>query len=489
MKNISNVRVICVFICLFMIFLGAASYIVRIGTRTFISLTGKTNGFTAWLFKDQPTLNNQAENKPSLKMPEIVDWVSMYPFSEETLKKADEIKAAVENAGADCTIKVSNAEKQAVSTEAAAQQVQPQKVITMPSFNIPGKFELERWYNRFFRKEYFSQAMQKIEDKCRWNLMPPSGKSNIVTGAVKMTNGHLCVLSSRRDMTALAESIKSFDRFLKEQNIPFAYVMAPSSIAPDDKIISGHWDFSNQNAEELLQKLGNAGVNTIDLINMLKDDGISYGDAFFVTDHHWRPETGVWATGKIAEWLNKNAGLDCDVSTYKSENYDKKVYHEWFLGSYGRKATLARTKPDDISILFPKKQVQFHYVNPSAPCDRTGGFDVIYHYENIEPKDYYFQNSIGAYLNNKYAAFIDNLDENAKGKVLVVGDSFLILVAPFLAETVKRVEYLSLDYFDGSLESYIKQNGPYDACFVLFYTGDLTDSIDFTSHHDMFDLR
>ena len=88
MKNISNVRVICVFICLFIIFLGAASYIVRIGTRTFISLTGKTNGFTAWLFKDQPTLNNQAENKPSLKMPEIVDWVSMYPFSEETLKKA-----------------------------------------------------------------------------------------------------------------------------------------------------------------------------------------------------------------------------------------------------------------------------------------------------------------------------------------------------------------------------------------------------------------
>ena len=73
--------------------------------------------------------------------------------------------------------------------------------------------------------------------------------------------------------------------------------------------------------------------------------------------------------------------------------------------------------------------------------------------------------------------------------MLVVGDSFLILVAPFLAETVKRVEYLSLDYFDGSLESYIKQNGPYDACFVLFYTGDLTDSIDFTSHHDMFDFR
>ena len=489
MKKLGSVRVVCAFICIFMLFLGAVSYIVRIGTRTFISLTGKTNSFTAWLFKDQPTLNNETENKPGLRMPEIVDWVSMYPFSEESLKKADEIQAAVKNAGSDCTIKLNNAENQPVTAETEQTQGQPQKVITLPSFNIPGKFELERWYNRFFRKELFSQVMQKIEDKWRWNLMPPSGKSNIVTGAVKMSNGHLCVLCARRDMTALAESIKSFDKFLKTENIPFAYIMAPSSIAPDDKLISNHWDFSNQNAAELLQKLESAGVNTIDLINMLKDDGISYSDAFFVTDHHWRPETGVWATAKIAEWLNNNVGLDCDVSKYKIENYDKKVYHEWFLGSYGRKATLARTKPDDISILYPKKPEQFHYVNPSAPCDRTGGFDVIYHYENIEPKDYYAQNSVGAYLNNKYAAFIDNLDENAKGKVLVIGDSFLILVAPFLAQTVKRVEYLSLDYFSGSLEAYIKQNGPYDACFVLFYTGDLTDSLDFTSHQDMFDFR
>ncbi|MBO4728132.1 MAG: hypothetical protein J5631_06925, partial [Spirochaetaceae bacterium] len=140
-------------------------------------------------------------------------------------------------------------------------------------------------------------------------------------------------------------------------------------------------------------------------------------------------------------------------------------------------------------ILFPKKPVQFHYVNPSVPCERTGGFDVIYHYENIESKEFYAQNSVAAYLNNKYAAFIDNLDESTNGKVLVVGDSFLILVAPFLAQSVKRVEYLSLDYFDGSLEAYIKQNGPYDACLVLFYTGDLADRIDFTSHQDMFDFR
>jgi len=489
MKKISCLRMTCAFICLFMLFLGAASYIVRIGTRTFVSLTGKTNDFTAWLFKDQPTLNNEAENKRSLKMPEIIDWVSIYPFSEESLQKADAIKEAVRKSGSECFVKTEKNEKQAAGIDTAKQQVNPQKVITMPSFNIPGKFELERWYNRFFRKEYFSQAMQKIEDTCRWNMMPPSGNSNIVTGAVKMSNGHLCVLGPRRDMTVLAESIKSFDKFLKTQNIPFAYIMAPSSISPEDKLISNHWDFSNQNAEELLKKLESADVNTIDLRSKLIEDGISYGDAFFVTDHHWRPETGVWATGKIAEWLNRNAGLDCDVQLYKSENYDKKVYHEWFLGSYGRKATLARTKPDDISILFPKKPVRFHYVNPAAPCDRTGGFDVIYHYENIEPKDYYYQNSVGAYLNNKYAAFIDNLDENAEGKVLVVGDSFLILVAPFLAQSVKRVEYLSLDYFDGSLESYIKTNGPYDACFVLFYTGDLSDTIDFTTHQDMFDFR
>ena len=483
-----NIRVFCTFICLFMLFLGALSYVVRIGTRTFISLTGKTNSFTAWLFKDQPTLNNQAENKRSIKAPVLIDWISIYPFSEESLKKADEIKKAVKSSGSECFVKVNRSDTQNCGT-VTADQVQPQKVITLPSFNIPGKFELERWYNRFFRKELFSQAMQKIEDKWRWNLMPPTGKSNIVTGAVKMSNNHLCVLSSRRDMTAIAESIKSFDKFLKAENIPFAYVMAPSSISPDDKLSTNHWDFSNQNADELLQRLEDAGVNTIDLRKALKADGISYSDAFFVTDHHWIPDTGVWATGKIADWLNKNAGLSCNTQLFKSENYNRKVYQKWFLGSYGRKATLARTTPDDIAVLTPKEPVQFHYVNPAAPCERTGGFDVILHYENIEPKDYYVQNSIGVYLNDKYAAFIDNLDENAKGKVLLIGDSYLLMVAPFLAQTVKRVEYLTLDYFDGSLEAYIKANGPYDACMVLFYTGDLADTIDFTSHQDQFDFR
>ena len=482
-----NIRVFCTFICLFMLFLGALSYVVRIGTRTFISLTGKTNSFTAWLFKDQPTLNNEPENNRTVKPPAFVDWISMYPFSDESLNKAGEISAAVKNSGSECAVILNKNQTQIQNTETTVPN--SGKVITMPEFKIPGKFELDRWYNRFFRKELFSQAMQKIEDKCRWNLMPPSGKSNIVTSAVKLSNDHLCVLSSRRDMTALAESIKSFAAFLKTQNIPFAYIMAPSVIAPDEKFVSGRWDFSNQNADELLERLESAGVNTIDLRKFLAEDGISYGDAFFITDHHWKPDTGVWATGKIADWLNKNAGLNCDTELYKKENYDRKVYPKWFLGSYGRKATLARTKLDDVDILFPKKPVQFHYVNPSVPCERTGGFDVIYHYENIESKEFYAQNSVAAYLNNKYAAFIDNLDESTNGKVLVVGDSFLILVAPFLAQSVKRVEYLSLDYFDGSLEAYIKQNGPYDACLVLFYTGGLADTIDFTTHRDQFDFR
>ena len=99
-----NIRVFCTFICLFMLFLGALSYVVRIGTRTLISLTGKTNSFTAWLFKDQPTLNNEPENNRTVKPPAFVDWISMYPFSDESLNKAGEISAAVKNSGSECAV-------------------------------------------------------------------------------------------------------------------------------------------------------------------------------------------------------------------------------------------------------------------------------------------------------------------------------------------------------------------------------------------------
>lgn len=490
MKKLNCVQVVCTVFCLFLIFLGAASYVVRIGTRAFISATGKTNSFTAWLFKDQPALNNEENRKHGIIAPVIIDWQSMYSFSEESLAKAQKIEEAVQKNKA-----VLSSEDSAVQTAAlnVENNLKPasntSKVISLPEFKIPGKFEIERWYNRFFRKEMFTFGIQFLEGKANWNLMPPSDNSNVVKGFIKLKSGNLTVLCPHRDMTAIAESIKSFDKFLKEENIPFVYVMAPSVISPDEKNVSNHWDFSNQNADELMTMLETSDVCTIDLRKAFEEDNINYADAFYVTDHHWLPETGVWATEKIASWLNKNVNFNCDINTFKIENYDKTVYPKFYLGTFGKKATLARVKADDFVLLHPKNDVKFHYINPAIPCDKTGDFDIIYHYELFEQDDIYDRNAYAAYLGNKYAAFIDNLDENVSGKVLVVGDSYLLTVVPFLAQTVKRVEYLSMDYFDGSLENYIKKNGPYDACFMLFYTGDLTDKIDFSTHRDMFDFR
>ncbi len=486
MKKLNRVQIVCTIFCLFLIFLGAASYVVRIGTRAVISATGKTNSFTAWLFKDQPTLNNEEDRKHGIIAPVIVDWQSMYPFSEESLAKAQEIENAVSR---NKTPAAEGSGVQAPALNVENNSKPASKVISLPEFKIPGKFEIERWYNRFFRKEMFAFGIQFLEGKANWNLMPPSDRSDVVKGFIKLKSGNLCVIGSRHDMTAIAESIKSFDKFLKNENIPFVYAMAPSVISPDDKTVNNHWDFSNQNADELVLKLEAAGVCTVDLRKAFKEDNINYADVFYVTDHHWLPETGVWATGKIAAWLNENLNFNCDLNAFKIENYNKTVYPKFYLGTFGKKATLARVKADDFVLLHPKNDVKFHYINPAIPCDKTGDFDIIYHYELFEQDDIYDRNAYAAYLGNKYAAFIDNLDENVNGKVLVVGDSYLLTVVPFLAQTVKRVEYLSMDYYDGSLESYIKKNGPYDACIMLFYTGDLTDKIDFSTHRDMFDFR
>lgn len=478
MKNINKVRNFFVICSLIILFLGAFSYIVRLGAKSYVSLKGKGNAFTGWLFKDQPTLNKMQEEEKREFIIYNTDWSEIYPFSG---KPAPKVECAAN--------KTQTAETGKKPQKAEKTKIAPSKVYRMPAVSLKPVQAIERWYGRFFRRAYFAQLMQTVECKAKWNMMPPNKGGNIVTGAVTLPDGHLTIYEKRKNMAPVAKSIESFAGFCKSQKIPFMYVQAPGVISPKNKRINGNWDFSNENADELLEKLTDAGIECFDLRPEVLNDFEKYEDAFFVTDHHWKIETGLWAAGKLAEKFRKNYGIPFNPGYFVEENYDKKVYEKWCLGSYGKKATLGRCTPDDFPLFFPKQQAYFHYTNPYANDDITGGFECIYHYEHLEPKDYYNQHVQETYMHCHGLISIDNLKPEGKGRLLFVGDSYLQMVVPFLAEQADRIDFVSMDYFTGSLESFVKKNGPYDAAIMLFYPGDLQENINFDSHSDHFDFR
>ena len=120
--------------------------------------------------------------------------------------------------------------------------------------------------------------------------------------------------------------------------------------------------------DEFLAGARKAGIDTLDLRARLHHTAGAEGfhALFFRTDQHWKPETGLMASKMIAETLRDDYDMDVDLSHFDLHDYHIDVYHDYFLGSQGKKVTLAKTAPEDISVLKPNFANSLHVTMPEA---------------------------------------------------------------------------------------------------------------------------
>lgn len=295
-------------------------------------------------------------------------------------------------------------------------------------------------------------------------------------GLVTLGEGYFGTRFPRTDMTGVADDIAAFSRFCRTQELALLYVQLPFKIGESDAGVSGVVDFTNQNVDELLASLGAAGVDTFDLRAPLAarqtEAGASWHAAFFQTDHHWLPQTGLWAAQAVAERLNRDAGLELDSSLLDASRFTAVDYADFFLGSQGKKATLAVAQPETFALLYPKDEAELTLCVPSLSIETTGSFDVLYNDAMLGSRDYYNDNPYVAYFYGDAALKrVENRRAPNGVRLLVVQDSFSNVLAPFLALTVAQLDTLDLRYFTGSVETFIRQGG-YDAV-VVAYSADL----------------
>ncbi|MGN1201664.1 MAG: DHHW family protein, partial [Eubacterium sp.] len=253
--------------------------------------------------------------------------------------------------------------------------------------------------------------------------------------------------------------------------------------------ISGELDFANDNADELLNGLSGRNIGVLDLRENIHQAGLNHHELFYVTDHHWKAETGLWAAGEISNYLNEQYDLGIETDLLDITNFTSVLYEDWFLGSLGKKVTLGKTEPEDFSLLYPNFPTQFHYEIPSIGIDTVGDFSVTYNMEAVEPKDYYNKSPYAAYNYGDRAVIkIENQNASSDEKVLIVHDSFADSVIPFMALGTKNIESIDLRYFNGSLEKFIDDSDP-DLVIVMYNAGEISSEIDFTTHTDIFDFR
>ncbi len=269
-----------------------------------------------------------------------------------------------------------------------------------------------------------------------------------------------------------AKQIEEFAQELSQKNIGYIYVQAPHKIEKNNNYISKIYKNSvNDNVDELLNKLKEK-IDYLDLREQITATGWNYLDMFFKTDHHWKPETGIWATGEIIDKLNKDYNFNIDKDLIcNMDNYNKQVLHT-FLGSDGRNVTLANAKLEDISIITPKYKTNFNVNIPDKKFSKTGLFeDTLLNKEKMKFINPYNSIHYAIYLHeNRPLVEIHNENNKDGKKILFINDSFAHVVIPYISLGVEYVSKIDLRVFDGSIKAYIEEYKP-DVVITLLYPG------------------
>ncbi|MDR1249478.1 MAG: hypothetical protein LBK63_09275, partial [Treponema sp.] len=219
-----------------------------------------------------------------------------------------------------------------------------------------------------------------------------------------------------------------------------------------------------------------------------REENLDHHGLFYKTDHHWKAETGLWASAILMNRLNEQHGFAFDVRVANPEQYRYTRYQDWFLGSLGKKVTLAQTPAEDFILIAPLFDTDLSLTIPEINLDIRGTYDILIDHAMLDRKDYYALDPYNAYMygDKQVITVHNNLVRDGK-KILLVKDSFARVVAPFLGLGVEELHILDLRHFNGSIKSYIERQQP--DMVVVMYNPSVIDHDYRPELKKMFDFR
>jgi hypothetical protein len=289
---------------------------------------------------------------------------------------------------------------------------------------------------------------------------------------VKLDNGNVARLYDSIDAMPAAKQITKLFAAQKERNASFLYVLAPTEIPKYENLLpAGYRDFSNKNGDELLALLRENGVPVLDLREEMARDGLRHTEAFFTTDHHWKPETGFWAYTKIMERLARSGATEPVEPHYTAlDCYNVEVYPHAFLGSAGRRTGAYYAGVDDLSIISPKFDTDILLEIPALTVKKQGSFFSIAYNDRAFQHDFFNDDPLGGY-GAGYHSLKRFRNDNAPLdlKVMCIGNSFSNTSLVYLSLAVKALDLLNMQWtVEGDFKTYYADFQP-DICIMLTY--------------------
>lgn len=299
----------------------------------------------------------------------------------------------------------------------------------------------------------------------------------------KLDNGHLTYVVPQMDTTAMAENTVAFRDALAELDIPFGYISTPFKIDPQDKQLPPSIeDYANENADQFLSVLEENDVPTLDLRKLEKEQSLDHYSLYFITDHHWKPETGFWAYTQIVSWLESlDADFAVDPALTDAQNYTFTVYEDVFFGSNGWRVGALYSEMDDFTVITPNFETSLHFQVPSAGIDRQGTYEETLLFldilnqnmgrtqENRMYGTYLYQDEAQEFIYNHSQQQALQVQSKPK-KLVILKDSNGLVVVPYLGLSYDEVCFMDLRLFNGDFLAFLQEYQP-DMVLAMYNPG------------------
>ena len=172
---------------------------------------------------------------------------------------------------------------------------------------------------------------------------------------------------------------------------------------------------------------------------------------YYRTDHHWTTLGAYYGFSALAESM----GLDCpDISEYGG----RETVSEEFYGTSWSSSGFSWVEPDSMEIFVTEPEgLEITNYPQGSPVEGQ-----LYDWSRLEVKDKYSF----FYGGNTPLLEIETGVEGAPS-LLILRDSYMDSLSPFLLEGYSRIHILDLRYYRASLSDYIAQNG-FDDVLVCY---------------------
>ena len=244
---------------------------------------------------------------------------------------------------------------------------------------------------------------------------------------------YLCsVADSILDLQAKSESVGANFLYLAVPEKGY-YQSFPSNID----------DVSKVNFDDYLNCLKEENVPVLSYVDEFEKLGMQNEEIYYYTDTHWTTNVGFLAAQLACNSLNRRYGIFFDQKKLDINNYNQKLYCDWFLGALGKKVGSCFTwkGADDFNLITPGFPTSLIEEKPFEDSIRVGSFEeTILYGERIYEKEYYHHDPYSGYCggNHRLQIFKNQLENNGK-KVLFIRDSFSHVVTPYLALQFKEL--------------------------------------------------